>query len=232
MVSSISSTEAVNPLKSTTTHTAQPAPTSKQISFNALPPTINLIILPKSNTMPYIYARRLTATENKIRDSGYPWVGTNTFPPHFLLPSHGHHGNNTHLVVQGLMTIRTTNLREGINRLENTLAANSTYYNDTFVVPAKVHYGAIMGSQGCSFVEGHALLSPITAERLEGKGTIRWMGDGTERAEEMQKREWFEKEWRVCGRCSAGATINESSGWLHIKRRGVGREGISLLCPK
>lgn len=136
-----------------------------------------------------------TTDEKAVRSEGYCWVQTNTLTPHWVqgvtqattpenianrlpdrLNPHGHHGPNTHRIVQGKLTIESVDSRsDGLPR-KITISRNGT---DPISAPVKgdvVYEGITPLGEGCTFVEGHACLSPTTALRFMQQGTLKWFG--------------------------------------------------------
>ncbi|KAI2603415.1 uncharacterized protein GGS25DRAFT_526449 [Hypoxylon fragiforme] len=122
--------------------------------------------------------------EKKLRKDGWRWVNTNSIGPTTQAGTHGsthapdrlephsHHSLNTHLVVQGDLTIKEHRGRS-TDPKDSVYATISSHggYPEHFVKP-QVKYSAT-SKAGCTFVEGHRSLSPSTAERFMARGALR-----------------------------------------------------------
>lgn len=111
--------------------------------------------------------------EEAVIEAGYPWVQTNSLIPTRMslganrhdkpipnrLNLHSHHGENTHLIVEGDLTLKRAN-----NYFEDTLYSYGNGPKELPVPPDEVYSGTT--AQGCKFVEGHRCLSPRSAHRV------------------------------------------------------------------
>ena len=89
------------------------------------------------------------------------------------LLDHSHHSKNTHLIVSGSIDIGKS--RDGDFKFRRI-----TYGPGDWVpLSSDVEYRGEAGDEGCVFVEGHGVLSPTTADRFEGRGTIVRVREGT-----------------------------------------------------
>ncbi|TKA26887.1 hypothetical protein B0A50_04333 [Salinomyces thailandicus] len=122
-----------------------------------------------SNQTYYTYSpyRPLTAEERLVQAKGYPFVSTTKLEPGEGLRPHKHVSLNTHLVVSGSIQVGQT--RQDDFRFRH----NKPHFAGAWItLPVDVCYKGQTGSEGCVFVEGHKLISPDTAKRFLGRGTI------------------------------------------------------------
>lgn len=120
-----------------------------------------------------------SAHEQAVLDAGYPWVRTNPLKPTHAAPGkdlrfdvtpdrlnwHGHHSINTHLIVDGDLTI--LKLKKMFNQDHISAITISNRFGDKkelSVVPDEMYAGT--SQQSCKFVEGHRSLSPASARRV------------------------------------------------------------------
>ncbi|KAK5708307.1 hypothetical protein LTR97_000847 [Elasticomyces elasticus] len=91
-----------------------------------------------------------------------------TYIPHSgeRLFNHSHHSKNTHYVVSG--SIQVSKSHDNDFRFR----PDFKFPGDWIDVPSNVTYIGVPGKEGCTFVEGHTLLSPTTAERMLGRDAI------------------------------------------------------------
>lgn len=82
------------------------------------------------------------------------------------LLQHRHHSNNTHFIIAGSIAIARSRDDE-----PRTRGADKGP-GEWVTLPRNVDYIGEAGEDGCTFVEGHTLLSPTTAERYFQRGTI------------------------------------------------------------
>ncbi|KAI1079194.1 hypothetical protein F5B20DRAFT_581616 [Whalleya microplaca] len=147
----------------------------------------------------YVRGRPATRPEQDAVAAGWKWVRTNTIVatlhhkdinfanPDRLLP-HSHHGENTHIIVDGDLCIMST---EGGKSNKSEISTAAEAKKELIVNPNVAYRGT--SRRGCSFVEGHRALSPATAERFIDRGTLR--------AVELQPgscplpEEWQLKKW-------------------------------------
>ena len=100
-----------------------------------------------------------------------------TLSSYRALTPHAHNSKNTHLIVQGELTI--WNIKE--------LRKYGPYkVGESPTVEANTCYRAEAGAEGCIFIEGHKDLSPTSAKRFEDLGTITKtpVGDMTDNGKE------------------------------------------------
>lgn len=117
--------------------------------------------------------------EQAVIDAGYPWVRTNPLMPTWMSPGadprsnpipdrlawHGHHGVNTHLIVEGDLTLMKPKKMFGQNHVAAvTLSTDLGAPKELSVAPDEVYLGTTQ--QACKFVEGHRCLSPRSAHRV------------------------------------------------------------------
>lgn len=118
--------------------------------------------------------------EQAVIDAGYPWVRTNPLMPTWLSPGadprpidpvpdrldwHGHHGVNTHLIVEGDLTLMKPKKMFGQNHVAAvTLSTDLGAPKELSVAPDEMYLGTTQ--QACKFVEGHRCLSPRSAHRV------------------------------------------------------------------
>ena len=117
--------------------------------------------------------------EQAVLDAGYPWVRTNLLIPTWQspdadsrtnpvpdrLPWHGHHGVNTHFIVEGDLTVMKLKKMFGQNHVSAiTLSSHPDALQELPVAPNEVYAGTTQ--QACKFVEGHRSLSPRSAHRV------------------------------------------------------------------
>ncbi|KAL3427292.1 hypothetical protein PVAG01_00801 [Phlyctema vagabunda] len=119
----------------------------------------------QSQIRAFEYCRSLTEEEIWVQSRGYPNVSTVTLPERASIECHDHNSNNTHYVTKGKLRISivdgpTKTLRQG----------------ESMRVNPGTHYSAKAGPDGCTFVEGHEVLSPTTADRFVKNGTMRERG--------------------------------------------------------
>lgn len=120
-----------------------------------------------------------SAHEQAVINAGYPWVRTNMLIPTWMSPDkdprpdtvpdrldlHGHHGINTHLIVEGDLTLMKPKKMFDQNHITAvTLSADMGGAKELSVAPDEVYYGTTQ--QACRFVEGHRSLSPRSAHRV------------------------------------------------------------------
>lgn len=120
-----------------------------------------------------------SAHEQAVIEAGYPWVRTNPLIPTWMSPGadprsnpvpdqlnwHGHHGVNTHLIVEGDLTLMKLKKFFGQNNIAAvTLSTDRGAPKELSVAPDEVYLGTTQ--QGCKFVEGHRCLSPRSAHRV------------------------------------------------------------------
>ncbi|KAK8104413.1 uncharacterized protein PG998_011446 [Apiospora kogelbergensis] len=131
--------------------------------------------------------------EVAVIKAGYKWVRTNTvvatrpgeFKPDLpidRLNQHKHSGPNTHLIVEGdisfemerdpYLEAKFKHRKRPPVTVGGALDAADPDARKEFPALAGHRYKATSTS-GCSFVEGHLLLSPVTAERFMDRGTLR-----------------------------------------------------------
>lgn len=78
---------------------------------------------------------------------------------------HGHHGVNTHLIVEGDLTLLKPKKFFGQNHVAAvTLSTDLGAPKEAPVAPDEVYVGTTQ--QACKFVEGHRCLSPRSAHRV------------------------------------------------------------------
>ncbi|POS81599.1 hypothetical protein DHEL01_v200037 [Diaporthe helianthi] len=126
--------------------------------------------------------------EQAVLDAGYPWVRTNMLIPTWQSPNkdprparvpdglnkHGHHGINTHLIVEGDLTISKEKIFFNQNHLAAiTLSTRPGAQKELSVAPDEMYTGR--SQQGCKFVEGHRSLSPASAYRYMSRGGLDWI---------------------------------------------------------
>lgn len=117
--------------------------------------------------------------EQAVIDAGYPWVRTNPLMPTWMSPGrdpranpppdrlnwHGHHGINTHLIVEGDLTLMKPKKMFGQNHVAAvTLSTDLGAPKELSVAPDEMYVGTTQ--QACRFVEGHRCLSPTSAHRV------------------------------------------------------------------
>ncbi|KAK5729925.1 hypothetical protein LTR17_011564 [Elasticomyces elasticus] len=108
-----------------------------------------------------------TAEEEIVKQKGFPIVSTTELNgTGERLFNHSHHSKNTHYVVSGSIQVSKSHDNEFRLRPE------FSYAGAWIDVPSNVTYIAVPGPEGCTFVEGHTLLSPTTAERMLGRKAI------------------------------------------------------------
>ncbi|KAH9831912.1 hypothetical protein Tdes44962_MAKER08858 [Teratosphaeria destructans] len=119
----------------------------------------------------YIYPDNSLSTEERfVMQQGYPYVSTTVLRPHGRLNYHGHHSRNTHFIVNGTLNIARAN---NPNSAFVPWTRWQTHGPRTFAnMPRIATYIGEAGAEGCTFVEGHAQLSPTTADRFAARGTI------------------------------------------------------------
>lgn len=124
-----------------------------------------------------------SAHEEAVINAGYPWVRTNALIPTWMSPDpdtrpkpspnpvpdrlnlHGHHGINTHLIVEGDLTlIKPKKMFDQNHVTAVTLSADVGGAKELSVAPDEVYFGTTQ--QACRFVEGHRSLSPTSAHRV------------------------------------------------------------------
>lgn len=120
-----------------------------------------------------------SAHEQAVIDAGYPWVRTNPLKPTWMSPGadpragpvldrlnwHGHHGVNTHLIVEGDLTLIKPKKFFGQNHVAAvTLSTDIGAPKEAPVAPDEIYLGTTQ--QACKFVEGHRCLSPMSAHRV------------------------------------------------------------------
>ncbi|KAI1867281.1 uncharacterized protein JN550_007012 [Neoarthrinium moseri] len=119
--------------------------------------------------------------EEAVIEAGYPWVRTNTiektrmadFDPSYIdrLNAHSHSGTNTHLIVDGDLRFNVKRAQGGDLDSREACDSGDICYQHEFYVLEKASYSATT-TTGATFVEGHRCLSPTTAERFMGRGTL------------------------------------------------------------
>ncbi len=122
------------------------------------------------------------AHEQRVADGGYKWVRTNQlFPtredraidfgrPDRLL-THSHHGWNTHLIVEGDLSIEShEEASRGRPHRRSEISTAPGAETESVVRPGLPYSGTTR--RGCRFVEGHRNLSPRSAERFVDRGTL------------------------------------------------------------
>lgn len=111
--------------------------------------------------------------EEAVIEAGYPWVQTNSLIPTRRslganpcdkpipdrLNWHRHHGENTHLIVEGDITLEKANAF-----FAYTLYSDGNGPKELTVPPDEAYLGTT--AKGCKFVEGHRCLSPRSAHRV------------------------------------------------------------------
>lgn len=118
--------------------------------------------------------------EQAVIDAGYPWVRTNPLVPTWMSPGadprsigrvphklnwHGHHGVNTHLIVEGDLTLLKPKKMFGQDHIAAvTLSTDLGTPKELSVAPDEIYLGTTQ--QACKFVEGHRCLSPTSAHRV------------------------------------------------------------------
>lgn len=120
-----------------------------------------------------------TAHEQAVLNAGYPWVRTNMLIPTWASPDadprsnpvpdrlkwHGHHGVNTHLIVEGDITLMKLKKMFGQNHISAvTMSTAPGAPKEAPVAPDEIYAGTTQ--QACKFVEGHRNLSPMSAHRV------------------------------------------------------------------
>ncbi|KAI3401201.1 hypothetical protein diail_11907 [Diaporthe ilicicola] len=144
--------------------------------------------------------------EQAVIDAGYPWVRTNPLIPTWMSPDrdtrpntipdrlnqHGHHGINTHLIVQGDLTLRKERIVFGQNSVSTfTLSTEPGAMKEFSVAPHEMYSGTT--EQSCRFVEGHRNLSPGSARRYMSRYSLEWV-DKTGRAVQGDERDYVLKQ--------------------------------------
>ncbi|KAK2598238.1 hypothetical protein N8I77_011663 [Diaporthe amygdali] len=132
--------------------------------------------------------------EQAVIKAGYPWVRTNCLVPTWLSPDsdprpksipdrlnpHGHHGINTHLIVEGDLTLIPVKKFFGKDHVAaKTMSTDPGSQKELSVAPYEIYWG--MTQQACKFVEGHRNLSPRSVHRYMSRGGLEWI-DKTGRA--------------------------------------------------
>ncbi|KAK5726719.1 hypothetical protein LTR15_002607 [Elasticomyces elasticus] len=107
-----------------------------------------------------------TAEEEFVIQKGYPIVSTTPLGPGGRLFNHRHHSRNTHFITSGSIKIS----KSPDNELR--LRAEEKFPGEWVDVPSGVDYIGVAGEKGCTFVEGHTVLSPTTAERMLARKAI------------------------------------------------------------
>ncbi|KAK0255274.1 hypothetical protein LTR91_018894 [Friedmanniomyces endolithicus] len=110
--------------------------------------------------------KALTDAEREVMAKGYPYVSTTELAAGGLLNEHRHHSNNTHFVIKGSIIIGKSH--DSIMRFRPVAVLPYNYVN----LPRCVDYMGTAGEKGCTFVEGHKVLSPATADRFFERKTI------------------------------------------------------------
>lgn len=153
-----------------------------------------------------------TSHENAVIAEGFAWVQTNPLRPEWIdgvtkdttaddiaglapqvLNPHQHHSRNTHLIVEGSLTLRQVgdlsgnhdddkkNMKKRPCRPKKLTISNNGTDPRFATVPAHVVYdGKPSDGKNCLFVEGHTCLSPSTALRFMNKGTLKWFDEDGE----------------------------------------------------
>ncbi|KAH9831910.1 hypothetical protein Tdes44962_MAKER08856 [Teratosphaeria destructans] len=123
--------------------------------------------------MHYIYNpdRPLTEDEELVRKE-FPYVSTTVLTGRGRLNQHLHHSDNVHLITKGSISISAA--RDGQAWLRS-----KSKRGDCISVDRGVNHVGEPGPEGCIFVEGHKDLSPNTADRFRGRGTIVPVTEGT-----------------------------------------------------
>ncbi|KAK1057565.1 hypothetical protein LTR12_008718 [Friedmanniomyces endolithicus] len=137
----------------------------------------------------YLYndEQPLTQEELALIDLGYPYVSTTVLDPGGLLNEHRHHSNNTHLIIKGSIVICKS--RDGSMRIRQKVYLPYSHVD----LPRGVDYMGEAGKEGCTFVEGHMLLSPATARRFFRRHTLKTVRKGTEGAFKAEEHEGHEE---------------------------------------
>lgn len=127
----------------------------------------------------HIQSIAYSSHEQAVLDAGYPWVRTNMLIPTWASPDadprsnlvpdrlhwHGHHGVNTHLIVEGDITLMKLKKMFGQNHISAvTMSTDLGAPKEAPVAPDEVYGGTTQ--QACKFVEGHRNLSPMSAHRV------------------------------------------------------------------
>ncbi|KAK4949387.1 hypothetical protein LTR10_012005 [Elasticomyces elasticus] len=108
-----------------------------------------------------------SAEEELVMQRGFPIVSTTKLNgTGERLFNHSHHSKNTHYVVSG--SIQVSKSHDNDFRFR----PDFKFPGDWIDVPSNVTYIGVPGKEGCTFVEGHTLLSPTTAERMLGRDAI------------------------------------------------------------
>ncbi|KAG8156952.1 hypothetical protein KVR01_013174 [Diaporthe batatas] len=143
-----------------------------------------------------------SAHEQAVLDAGYPWVRTNALVPTWSSPDkdprgvavadrlnwHGHHGVNTHLIVEGDLTLMKLKKMFNQNHVSAvTVSSEPGALKELSVAPGEMYAGT--SQQACRFVEGHRCLSPASAHRYMTRGTLEWV-DKTGKAARRADREY------------------------------------------
>jgi hypothetical protein len=157
--------------------------TKKHINTNAIVPREH--IHNKSNlkycTMDFVYVNGgpETPEEKKVAKADYIWVRTNSiqatqhgrpFDPcrPDRLKCHSHHGEQTHVIVQGDLDLEIVG-GAAPRHIKISTARGAAKEG---IVPPNVTYKATSDG-GATFIEGHKYLSPRTAERFIARGTLK-----------------------------------------------------------
>ncbi|KAL1879310.1 hypothetical protein Daus18300_001892 [Diaporthe australafricana] len=144
--------------------------------------------------------------EQAVIDAGYPWVRTNPLIPTWMSPgrdprpqtipdrlnAHGHHGINTHLIIQGDLTLNKIKKFFGQDTVSAlTLSSEIDAPKEFSVAPHEMYSGTTQ--QSCRFVEGRRNLSPSSARRYMSRNSLEWV-DKTGRAVHGDERDYVLKQ--------------------------------------
>ncbi|KAK3115852.1 hypothetical protein LTR53_004411 [Teratosphaeriaceae sp. CCFEE 6253] len=129
-----------------------------------------------ARTIYYVYNidRPMSRHEERVIAMGYKYVSTTYLLPGDRLEVHSHQSPNTHLVISGFIEL--------VRPDDNLGLRARTGPNSEIAIPSGMEYKGEAGDTGCTFVEGHTLLSPTTANRFESRGTIKRARRGDEGA--------------------------------------------------
>ncbi|KAK5123617.1 hypothetical protein LTR85_002655 [Meristemomyces frigidus] len=123
----------------------------------------------------FIYNPRmpLSEAEQRVIAAGYPFVSTTILGRNGTVNGHSHHSRNTHLIITGSITIVKS--RDDLSKFREVATGPGLWVT----IPGKVDHIGAAGEDGCTFVEGHTVLSPTTGRRFFDRGTIVQVYEGT-----------------------------------------------------
>lgn len=172
-----------------------------------------------------------TGHEEKVVALGYPWVRTQKLDikkdalgsvpgirpirlrnlPPYCLALHGHSGLNTHLIVEGDLTLERRFMLDQPMPLDKATISAGGPVEEAPVGAGDIYDGTTR--HGCKFVEGHRCLSPTTAKRYLDRGTLQWFSEVGKPASNDEQEfilHRLDDYSQVFGNCSDAVVLPES----------------------